>query len=120
MISLFHELRVQVPQGGPEPPPGAALPMKWDVISMWLRTDDDAGKTYEERFALTDAAGKATGLSGASTFEMSAPRHQTVITMLGFPLVPGSYTLKLWLTEKGQPESDPIAEYPLALAFSPA
>jgi hypothetical protein len=112
LISVFQELKIQVPEAGPVPAADANAAMKWDVIAMWESTASDAGKRYEQRVALFDPAGQPTAVSGVSPIETTAATHRNIATIFGFPIgSTGRYTLKLWLSENGQETQQPIAEY---------
>jgi hypothetical protein len=62
--------------------------MKWDVVSMWTKTDEDAPDTvYQTRFALIDPTGTPTGIEGSTEFSFSDKSSFRVLaTILGFPL----------------------------------
>src|SRR5437867_283000 len=85
MISLLQELAIPV-QDNTVPPSGAAAAMKWDAVAIWLKGEDDFGKTYEQRIALFEPSGEPTGVSVSSTFAIEPATHRNVTTIYGFPI----------------------------------
>ena len=99
-----------------EAPPNAAAALKWDVVTLWVKTDDDAGKRFEQRIELFNPAGESTAVSGATRIPLEAQKtgHRITATIVGFPIgLSGRYTLRLWLYESGHELPAPIAEYPI-------
>lgn len=120
IITVLQELRLDLP----EPPPDAdgkmpVVPMKWDVVTLWTKTDDDAPETiYQTRFALIDPKGTALqGFEGTAEFSFGDKAHRRVVaTVFGFPIrYDGRYVVRLWLHKKGETEGEPIAEFPIVL-----
>ena len=112
LISMLQEVNFQVSEAGPSPPANAKAAMKWDVLTVWARTDDDFGKRYEQRFALFDPDGEPTEITTTAPIETEKATHRNIATIFGFPIgSAGRYTLKLWLSENGQERPEPIAEY---------
>ena len=120
LITILQELRLELP----EPPPDAdgkmpVVPIKWDVVALWAKTDDDAPEAiYQTRFALIDPMGTALqGFDGAVEFSFADKEHYRVVTtVFGFPIRhDGGYVVRLWLQKKGETEGDPIAEFPIVL-----
>ena len=120
IITVLQELRIELP----EPPPEVdgktpVVPIKWDVVTLWTKTDADAPETvYQTRFALIDPMGMALeGLDGSAEFSFADKTHYRVITtVLGFPVRhDGRYVVRLWIHKKGETEGDPVAEFPIAL-----
>jgi hypothetical protein len=117
LISLLQEMQIQIPETGQVPPQNATAAIKWDVLTLWSRTDNDAGKRFEQRFVLFNPAGEATAVSGSTPFDLAKSAHRNVATIYGFPIgSSGRYTLKLWLFEGGKESPQPIAEYPIDVA----
>ncbi|SRR5712692_128273 len=120
LISLLQEVKVQVPEAGPLPAQGTAAALKWDVLTLWLKTDDDIGKHYEQRIELFNPEDHSTDVSGTAPipFEPQKTGHRLTATIVGFPLGwSGRYTLKLWLYESGHQMQAPIAEYPIVVSY---
>jgi hypothetical protein len=124
LINLIQEIKVEIPEqmdeeiAKQEGIPLAA--MRWSAFSMWHKTDADHPDTeYQQRVALIDPAGKPTGIEARVAFkfgEKIAIRNTSIV--LGFPVhLAGQFVLRLWMNEKGQPESaEPLAEYPIKLS----
>jgi hypothetical protein len=123
LIGLIQDLKVEIPeQVDIEISKAEGLPvaaMRWAAFSMWLKTDVDSGKEYEQRVALIDPTGKPTGIEARTAFGFAEGKTtmRNTSVVLGFPVhASGRFMLRLWIHEKGQPESiEPIAEYPINL-----
>lgn len=111
LIALLQEVSVEVP----EPPLGTMAALKWDAFSLWLKTPDDAGRSYEQRVALFDPSGHPTGIEGSAPLNFGDKLTlRNIATVFGFPIsATGRYLLKLWLYEKGQPPKEHISEFPI-------
>ncbi len=123
LISLLQDLQVQVPKTESKPESDSVIPMKWDVLSIWRRTDDDEGKTYEQRIELVGPTGDVKVQVSVASFEVSSSSgfHRVIASIIGFPIgATGLYTVRLWLTEKGQQEGQPLAEYPITVVYDSA
>src|SRR5262249_17249286 len=117
LIGLFLELKVQVAEEQ-RPEPKTVIPMKWDVVTLWLRTDDDSTKTYEQRIVLVNPGGEDTGVATSSTFSLPVATHRIVATIFGFPIgVSGRHTLRVWVYETGKEAGSPVAEYPITVTY---
>lgn len=117
IISLLQELKVQVAENGPTPPANAKAAVKWDVLTIWERTDDDFGKTYEQRIALFEPNGEPTEISAIAPIETEKGSHRNVATIFGFPIgLAGRYALRLWLSENGVETPKPLAEYAIKVS----
>ena len=123
LITLLQELKSQIPESvTKEIPPGVKTmaAIKWVAFSMWVKASDDENeKEYQQRVALVDPSGESTGIEGAAPFKFGSDKTsmRASVNVLGFPIyATGRYTLRLWMHEKGQPESpEPIAEYPIVV-----
>lgn len=117
LISILQDLKIQVPETGPVPPANASAAIKWDVLTVWARSDDDAGKRYEQRIALFNPEGAPTEISTTTPVETKNASHRIVATIFGFPIgSSGRYRLKLWLSEDGRESREPIAEYAITVS----
>jgi hypothetical protein len=119
LITVLQEITVDIPEmpdtGGKMP----VVPLKWDVVSLWMKTDEDAPDTvYQTRLALIDPTGKPAGLEGSSEFSFAdnKSRFQSVTTILGFPIRhEGRYVVRVWLQKKDEDEGEPVTEFPILL-----
>ena len=120
IITVLQELRIELPAPPPEVDGKTpVVPIKWDVVTLWTKTDADAPETvYQTRFALIDPMGAALeGLDGSAEFSFADKTYYRVVTtVLGFPIRhDGRYVVRLWIHKKGEAEGDPVAEFPIAL-----
>lgn len=116
LIGVLQDAQVAIP-AQPTVPAGAKvrLPMKWDVVTLWAKTDE---RSYEQRVALFDPSGNPTGIDSTLDVEFRGKQGmRNVVTIFGLPVYEmGVYVLKLWLREKGQDFGDPLADYPISLS----
>ena len=127
IITVLQELRLELPEL-PQPPAEntdektPVIPMKWDVLTFWTKTDDDEPETiYQTRFALIDPTGRAfSGFGGSMEFSFQdKTNYRLITTVLGFPVLhDGRHLVRLWLHKKGEPEGDAISEFPIVLTRS--
>jgi hypothetical protein len=121
IITVLQELKIELPE-----PPRAidgktpVIAMKWDVVALWAKTNDDAPETvYQTRLGFIDPTGVALEGFAAGAVEFSfadKSHHRIVTTILGFPIQhEGRYLVRLWLHKKGDAEGDPVAEFPIML-----
>ena len=119
LVCLLAELKAEMPEPATKAIPKPAAAMRWAAFSMWLKTEtEDDEKEYEQRIALIDPSGEATGIQATTPFKFGDKTiMRNIVTILGFPIhASGRYVLRLWMQEKGHAESvDPIAEYPIGV-----
>ena len=118
MISIFQELHVEVTPA--DLPEGSAIPIRWDVFTLWLREVSDAGKRFEQVCELLTPDGKKAA-GGSISFEMTKDTQRNVMTLMGFPLIPsgGQYLLRLSLREAGEDrERRDLAVFPITLILA--
>lgn len=118
MISIFQELHVELTPA--DLPEGAAIPIRWDVFTLWLREVSDKGKRFEQICELLTPDGKKAA-GGSINFEMATDTHRNVMTLMGFPLIPsgGQYLLRLSLKEAGEnQEQRELAVFPITLTLA--
>jgi hypothetical protein len=98
----------------PAPPEDAISPMQWAVSAIWLQTDEDEGKQYEQRVRLIKPNGGMT-VDGLTPFRMTHRTLRNNVRVNGFPVTPeGDYTLTLELRE-ADGEWMMITDYPIRL-----
>lgn len=117
VISILQDVQVEV--HSTELPQDAAVPMRWEVFTLWLREASDEGKKFEQICELLTPEGKRAA-RGTISFEMTKRLHRNVMTLMGFPLVPsgGQYVLRLSLKEAGEDrERQEVAEFPISLSL---
>lgn len=94
-------------------PPDAAIPFDWSVVTAWVRSPEDEGKTFEQRIEIHMPDGTTTG-EAVTTFKVSARSHSNTINGNAFPVGQvGEYQIQLWLREVAEGEDwEHIADYP--------
>jgi len=117
VISVFQEIRVSVP--AEKIPSGLALPITWQVFTLWLREASDEGRRFEQVCELVLPDGKTVAV-GTILFQMEKNTHRNIMTVMGFPVAPtvGDCSLRLMLRDAGTGHESRIAEFPIALRFA--
>lgn len=90
----------------------AALP--WTAFTMWLKTPEDEGKTYEPRAFVLQPDGTEI-MAATAEFQLSQRSHRVINSFFGFPInQPGEHTVRLALRERGGNEMwVTMADYPI-------
>jgi|SoiMetStandDraft_2_1073263.scaffolds.fasta_scaffold629529_1 hypothetical protein len=113
LITLLQEIRYSVFQNV-QIPPNAALPMKWDVLSLWEKETGDEGIEFEQKIRLVDRNERVLIEYGAQ-FRFEKRVHRLTLRILGFPMTePGLLNLVLLLTRPGLDWTE-VTRYPLEL-----
>jgi hypothetical protein len=97
-----------------EPIPANALAVqRWDIFALWYRTEGDEGKEFVQTCELKGPSGQTT-LSAQISFRMTELTHRNIVNVMGLPVNPGQYELKLYLAETGaEKERQQVAAFPL-------
>ncbi len=122
LITLLQDIKVGIPESPDEtkanPKGKIVAPIKWSVLVLWKRSEDDNVLEYEQKVALFDPAGEAS-IQAIQPFSFG-DKHtaRNIANIIGFPIhEDGVYLLKLWLRRKGDPETpEPLADYELTVA----
>lgn len=95
-------------------PPDANMPFDWGAVAVWLRLDEDEGKTFEQQSQLISPDGNVTDL-GIAVFMSDARIVSNVLKAQGFPIgQAGTLTLRVNLRETGEEQEwETVAEYPI-------
>jgi hypothetical protein len=100
-------------------PENSALPMRWDIVTMWWRSPEDTTMQFEQRVELV---GPNNGILLTLTADIpleNADTHRHIHRVQGFPIphVPGRCFLRLYLREKrdGSTWGDPATIYPITV-----
>lgn len=114
IISILSNVAVSV-----QVPENAAIPLHWEIFSLWQQEADDAGKTLEQYCELRDPDGRAV-LKSVLEFQVTAPSQRNVVTVIGFPIAPrgGEYALVLFLRETNG-ERKELATFPIIVVVTP-
>ena len=114
LISILSHLSIMV-----DVPENAAIPLKWEIFTLWQQEGSDTGKTFEQYCELRGPDGKPA-MKSVLEFQVTAPSQRNVVTVTGFPIAPrgGEYSLALFLRETTG-ERKEIATFPI-LVVTPA
>jgi hypothetical protein len=103
-------------------PEDSAIPMRWDIVTMWWRTPDDTAKLFEQRIELVGPENHVLLKETAEIPLDSADTHRHIHRVAGFPIprVPGRCFLRLYLREKRDRAAwgDPVSIYPMTVEVS--
>jgi hypothetical protein len=90
------------------------IPLLWSIVALWHFSEEEMGKTYEQRTVIVTPTEKEP-IETVGSFSVTARRHQSRIGVTGFPIDnPGVYTIKLYLREAGKDKRWKLSgEYPI-------
>jgi hypothetical protein len=114
-ISLLDSIRIGVRVG--EIPEGAAIPLRWSVITMWWRQPDEEPRRYEQQWDFVESDGRVL-VRDSAIFVIEGKTHRHITQMEAFPLPrrAGQCLLKLYLREDAEgSERTEITTFPLAV-----
>jgi hypothetical protein len=118
LLSLLENVNVQLIPGAVLPP-NAIVPMSWAAVSIFERTPNDDGKTFEQRTAVFDSAGALVIQTPISPFEFKRDSdfHRIINNINGMPVGnAGRVSVKCYLRAKGG-EWEEIATYPIYIKW---
>ena len=120
LMSLVHEINVQIPPGAPPPPSSAIIPMQWTIVSIFLAEPGDGGKQFESRATLTKLDGTELFTTPVSLFTIQ-DQHRIFSQVNGMPIGnAGPLLVKCYLRESGVNEWREIAKgYPIVIKWQP-
>jgi hypothetical protein len=114
MISLFEEITITVPADKPIPP-NAIFPMKWSIMTLWRREENEEDIEFEEKCELVTEEGK-NAIEASVKFKMPTLFNRVIMEIHGFPLHEGQCRLSMSLRETNPPSNwREIAEFPLKI-----
>ena len=95
-------------------PENAQAPIRWSIVTVWLRTPEDEGITSEQLTQIILPDGK-TAAPATLTFQMTHRTHRNRVAVFGFPISqPGEYRVQLSLREIGDRNGwQVVSEYPI-------
>jgi hypothetical protein len=116
LIGLLQQWVSQRMAGAPDEaiPENATSPMPWAVFTLWYRTPEDADIEFVQTCELVTPSGRVA-FSIPLRFRMTATSHTNTVNVIGLPVYPGEYQLRLYLGEAGREKDlgEPISAYPL-------
>ena len=106
----------------PEPPvntPSNAIAIqRWSAVSMWMMSEGDETKRFQQLVTLVNPTGAPVFRTQAD-FGFPKAFHRIVATIHGFPLQPpGEYHLELALREFGAADWTLVSSYSLFLRYT--
>ena len=122
LVQVFHGYTVGIPEQALGQ--RALLPIRWSVLTYWLREAGDENAQFEQLVELVSGDGE-TLLTQESQFTIAKQTHSQVGQVLGFP-VPSArqgdipYSLRVSLRRIGQPDYQLVAEYPIVITLAVA
>jgi hypothetical protein len=120
LIVLLSAIRMEIRLS--EIPKGAAIPIRWDVITIWWRNPDESGIKFEQRFELVGPDDNELLASESKLDFEAADTHRHIGKIQGFPVprAPGRCFLKLYIREdrEGSNWGEPVTVYPLTVDVS--
>lgn len=118
LIALLQELTAGVPTQ--TIPDDAMVPLRWYVLTMWIREESDRSVKLEQSVTLEDPNGNVR-IELRTMFEMTDPSQRNVGLINGFPMAKtGTYTLRLRLRRADEEKWNDITTYPIELKQVPA
>jgi hypothetical protein len=116
LISLMEGLKINVEN---ELPKNAGLPMNWNILCLWHRTDDiSENMLYEQKIesSLTGSDDKHIDIVQEFVVSAASKNVRNITEIQGFPIgLEGGLVLKLFLRPKGNEAWEPIAEFPVEI-----
>lgn len=118
LISVLHQISYR-PRSNIQLPPDAAIPMQWDVVSVWQREDGDEGISFNQRLTLRAHGNENVIFERVSPWRFATLFARNVVRIRGFPIAAQGF-LDLTLSYR-RPESDwlDVTTFPLELRAEP-
>ena len=103
-----------------EPKQEGLVPMKFDVMSLWSRSDDNKPCEGRFRLAYVSPSGKVLINSEGEINLLNTERFRSTVHSDGIPLGEGGrYKFKIEVQQEGEMEWSQVASIPLTVKFSP-
>jgi len=114
LIKVLESVKINLPVT--EIPVGVAIPIRWSILTMWLRQPGDENKGFQQVCELVASDGTVL-LSNTAPINLENLTHRHIINNFGFP-VPRSadpmYFLKLYVREDIEgAEAVEVSAFPL-------
>ena len=119
LISTIENITAQITEG--EMPSNAALPLSWEISTVWYQIPQDQGKTFEQRVELI-GPNDASLMEVQATFQMGFRTQRNLGVVPGFPVgQSGEHQLRLSLREANSLQNwTTVAEYPILITHQRA
>jgi hypothetical protein len=116
LVSILQGVAVDIPES--EPRENAVVPMKWEIVTLWSRSQEDSGPTgdlVEWQQTCELRRGDQAISRSQIRFRMDADRHQNIVTHFGFPAeANGRYMLVLILQQMPDGTKSELKRFPLS------
>jgi hypothetical protein len=109
LISLFHEIKIQIAKDAPDPPSNAVIPQRWAVFVKFELDPNEEGRDY----TLVSDIFWPDGTPFLSGYELSAKQPTNngmafILNNLGFPMgQPGKISIRTKLMSGGKIVCEP-------------
>ncbi|MFL6333285.1 MAG: hypothetical protein ACJ754_08100 [Pyrinomonadaceae bacterium] len=119
LIALLENINVEVER---DMPLEAAIPIKWNIVTLWRRAGQVEQETvYEQRVDIVRKDGEVIG-GGTNVFTVSNNHlnYRNQVDMFGMPIgLEGDVTLRLRLKEQEQGDDGwkEWGEYPILITY---
>lgn len=107
LITILETLLIGIPEGADEKlPPGAQIPHRWQIFSMWEQLQTDVSYQFTQKIELTTPTkGTLEIVQTSVKFEAPNMRLRTIIDLPAFPIMPsGMSILKTSLARNDNPQ----------------
>jgi hypothetical protein len=122
LIGLLQQWKSERMPGVPEEPipENAAAPTPWAIFTLWYRTAEDGDTEFVQTCELITPSGRVA-FSIDLKFTMTAISHTNTVNVVGLPVYPGEYQLRLYLSETGREKERgaPLSTFPLIVTAAP-
>ena len=113
--NIFEQIDIQG-----EPTPKAKVPIKFDVVSLWTRTNPDIPSRGQMRLSLLSPSGEKIGGREGEINLVDTERYRIVTHFPGLPAEEaGRHIFKIELQQEAMSEWNQVASVPLTVNFSP-
>lgn len=103
-----------------EPVPNGLLPVKFEIISLWIRSDLDTPTSGHSRIVFAFPSGKRATVGPEMTIDLSNhSRARTVLRVQGFPIQElGQHIFLVELQDEAETEWHEVAAIPVEVIHS--
>jgi hypothetical protein len=112
LITIVEKMLVNIP-AGIDIPKNTAIPMQWNIVSIWQK--DDAGSQYEQMIRLVGADGTIAMHTEPTAIEWqkASMGAKNISHLTAVPITDGSLELQLFYRKIGEQDWTEAATYPV-------
>jgi len=115
VIGIIESLATTLPPGVSALTPTTLGPMRWSVVTIYRRLPEDGAKKFRQTVKLFLPNGQIA-FDSSTEFSMTHNMFRNLSAVDGFPVgVAGECRLKLYVSEAGVADGEPVAEFPVLL-----